>query len=114
MANSSVGGVLNMIYLKPVENAAAFEPFYSLPVIDDTTEIQTLTEMMSGHVVQVGTARGVNALVWEAVDQAWFVLDTSGDKIAHDATASIKAKIEAASLERGKYVDTGVTKKSVA
>ncbi|MCJ1383197.1 hypothetical protein MMC17_006310 [Xylographa soralifera] len=164
--NSSIGGILNMVYLKPVENPAAFEPFYSLPVIYDTTKIQTLTEMMSGQIVpaiprwdwhatsflpdaelyqeianitttapelkqiesltsgtltlgvqpisasvaQAGMARGGNALGLEAVNQNWFVLDVgwndpSGDKIAHDATASIKAKIEAASIERGKYIE---------
>ncbi|KAL8907557.1 MAG: hypothetical protein Q9171_005800 [Xanthocarpia ochracea] len=49
--NASVGAVLNMVYLKPVVNASAFAPFYSIPTTGDTTKIQTLTQMMSGQRV---------------------------------------------------------------
>ncbi|KAL8866197.1 MAG: hypothetical protein Q9198_008994 [Flavoplaca austrocitrina] len=49
--NASVGAVLNMVYLKPVVNASAFAPFYSIPTTGDTTKIQSLTQMMSGQQV---------------------------------------------------------------
>ncbi|KAL8751799.1 MAG: hypothetical protein Q9199_006180 [Rusavskia elegans] len=49
--NASVGAVLNMVYLKPVVNASAFAPFYSIPTTGDTTKIQSLTQMMSGQRV---------------------------------------------------------------
>ncbi|KAL8662282.1 MAG: hypothetical protein Q9168_008283, partial [Polycauliona sp. 1 TL-2023] len=49
--NATVGAVLNMVYLKPVVNAPAFAPFYSIPTVADTTKIQTLTQMMSGQQV---------------------------------------------------------------
>ena len=47
--NASVGAVLNIVYLKPVANASAFAPFYSIPTTGDTTKIQSLTQMMSGQ-----------------------------------------------------------------
>ena len=164
--NSSVGVVLNMVYLKPVENPSIFEPFYKFPTIDDTTQIQTLTEMIGGqrvppiprwdwhatsftpdadlyqeianitlnapelkqiesltsgslalglqpittNAVLEGQAKGGNALGLQAVNQTWFVLDVgwndpSGDEIAHNATASIRAKVEAASKEHDKYIE---------
>ena len=164
--NSSVGVVLNMVYLKPVQRPTAFEPFYKFPTIDDTTRIQTLTEMIAGQrvptiprwdwhatsfrpdaalyqqianitmmapqlkqieslnsgslalglqpisssAVQAGYARGSNSLGLEAVNQTWFVLDVgwndaSGDMMAHNATAAIKLQVEAASKQRGKYVE---------
>ncbi|ROW09244.1 hypothetical protein VPNG_05899 [Cytospora leucostoma] len=49
--NASVGAVMNMVYLKPVESPAAFAPFYNISTRDDTTMIQTLTEMISGQQV---------------------------------------------------------------
>ncbi|KAI4218277.1 MAG: hypothetical protein L6R36_009037, partial [Xanthoria steineri] len=49
--NATVGAVLNMVYLKPVVNASAFAPFYSIPTTGDTTKIQSLTQMMSGQRV---------------------------------------------------------------
>ena len=49
--NATVGAVLNMVYLKPVANASAFAPFYSIPTTGDTTKIQSLTQMMSGQRV---------------------------------------------------------------
>ncbi|KAL8639151.1 MAG: hypothetical protein Q9226_008908 [Calogaya cf. arnoldii] len=49
--NASVGAVLNMVYLKPVVNASAFAPFYSIPTTGDTTKTQSLTQMMSGQRV---------------------------------------------------------------
>ncbi|KAL9079557.1 MAG: hypothetical protein Q9157_001554 [Trypethelium eluteriae] len=164
--NSSVGVVLNMVYLKPVENPPAFEPFYQFPTIDDTTKLQTLTEMISGqrvpniprwdwhatsfepdadlyqeianitlhapelkqiesltsgslalglqpistNAVLAGQARGGNPLGLRSVNQTWFVLDVgwndaSGDAIAHNATASMRAKVEAASKKHNKYVE---------
>lgn len=49
--NASVGAVLNMVYLKPVESPDAFAPFYNISTTADTTKIQTLTEMISGQGV---------------------------------------------------------------
>ena len=49
--NASVGGVLNIVYLKPEISPAAFASFYSIPTTGDTTKIQTLTQMMSGQRV---------------------------------------------------------------
>lgn len=49
--NTSVGAVLNMVYLKPEESPPAFAPFYRIPTTADTTKIQSLTQMMSGQMV---------------------------------------------------------------
>ena len=49
--NTSVGAVLNMVYLKPEASPPAFSPFYSIPTTGDTTKIQTLTQMMNGQIV---------------------------------------------------------------
>lgn len=49
--NTSVGAVLNMVYLKPVVSPLAFAPFYSIKPTKDTTKLQTLTEMMAGQIV---------------------------------------------------------------
>ena len=49
--NASVGGVLNMVYLKPEPSPKAFEQFYPIPTTGDTTKIQSLTQMMSGQRV---------------------------------------------------------------
>ena len=51
MTNASVGAVMNMVYLKPEASPPAFSPFYSIPTTNDTTKIQTLTQMMSGQIV---------------------------------------------------------------
>ena len=164
--NSSVGVVLNLVYLKPEANPSAFEPFYQFPTIDDTTKIQTLTEMIGGqrvppiprwdwhatsfepdsdlyaeianitltapelkkiasltsgslalglqpittNAVLAGQARGGNALGLKPINQTWFVLDVgwndpSGDEIAHNATASMRAKVEQASKNANKYIE---------
>ena len=50
-SNASVGAVMNMVYLKPEESPPAFSPFYSIPTTNDTTKLQTLTQMMSGQIV---------------------------------------------------------------
>ena len=49
--NASVGAVLNMVYLKPEPSPVAFSPFYSIPTTNDTTKIQTLTQVLSGQIV---------------------------------------------------------------
>ena len=49
--NETVGGVLNMVYLKPEVSPPAFAPFYSIPTTEDTTKLQTLTQMMGGQRV---------------------------------------------------------------
>ena len=49
--NKTVGAVLNIVYLKPQESPLAFAPFYSIPTVEDTTKIQTLTQMMGGQRV---------------------------------------------------------------
>ena len=49
--NSSVGAVLNMVYLKPEVAPPAFAPFYPIDRTGDTTKIQTLTEMIGGQRV---------------------------------------------------------------
>ena len=51
ITNKTVGAVLNMVYLKPQVSHPAFEHFYSIPTTEDTTRIQTLTQMMSGQRV---------------------------------------------------------------
>lgn len=45
------GAVMNMVYLKPEKEPAAFAPFASIPTMNDLTKLQTLTEMMSGQMV---------------------------------------------------------------
>jgi hypothetical protein len=47
--NTSIGIVLNMIYLKPIESPPAFASFYNISTSFDTTKIQTLTEFISGQ-----------------------------------------------------------------
>ncbi|KAF7594715.1 hypothetical protein BBP40_008608 [Aspergillus hancockii] len=47
----TIGAVLNMVYLKPEKEPAAFAPFASIPTVNDTTKIQTLTQMISGQMV---------------------------------------------------------------
>lgn len=49
--NSSVGVLLNLVYLKPMANPAAFDPFYGIPTLDDTTVIQSFVDFMSGAVM---------------------------------------------------------------
>ena len=49
--NGTVGAVLNIVYLKPEPSPQAFAPFYSIPTTEDTTKIQTLTQMMGGQRV---------------------------------------------------------------
>ncbi|KAL8733401.1 MAG: hypothetical protein Q9181_003609 [Wetmoreana brouardii] len=51
VTNASIGAFLNMVYLKPEVSPAAFKPFYSIPTVNDTTKIQTLTQMISGQLV---------------------------------------------------------------
>jgi hypothetical protein len=47
--NSSLGILLNMVYLKPIESPPAFAPFYNITTTFDTTKKQTLTEFLSGQ-----------------------------------------------------------------
>jgi len=49
--NATDGAVLDIVYLKPEANPAAFAPFYSIPTTSDTTQIQTFTEMMGAQFV---------------------------------------------------------------
>ncbi|KAH6655956.1 putative FAD-binding oxidoreductase [Truncatella angustata] len=49
--NATNGAVLDIVYLKPEADPAAFAPFYSIPTTGDTTQIQTLTDMMSAQYV---------------------------------------------------------------
>ncbi|KAL8654751.1 MAG: hypothetical protein Q9226_003315 [Calogaya cf. arnoldii] len=49
--NASIGAVVNLVYLKPEASPLAFSPFYSIPTVNDTTKIQTLTQMISGQMV---------------------------------------------------------------
>lgn len=49
--NKTVGAVLNMVYLKPEKEPAAFAPFASISTLEDTTKVQTLTQMISGKMV---------------------------------------------------------------
>ncbi|KAJ9402605.1 CAZyme family AA7 [Paecilomyces variotii] len=49
--NKTVGAVLNMVYLKPEKEPAAFAPFASISTLEDTTKVQTLTQMISGQMV---------------------------------------------------------------
>lgn len=51
VTNSSIGILLNLIYLKPVESPPAFQAFYNIPTLQDTTKIQTMTEFLTGGVV---------------------------------------------------------------
>jgi hypothetical protein len=47
--NASIGLVLNMVYLKPIESPPVFAPFYNINTSFDTTKIQTLTEFLGGQ-----------------------------------------------------------------
>lgn len=49
--NSTIGVVLTLVYLKPTVAPPAFKPFYSIPTINDTTKLQTLTQLMGGQNV---------------------------------------------------------------
>jgi len=49
--NETTGAVLDIVYLKPEADPAAFAPFYSIPTTGDITRIQTLTEMLSAQFV---------------------------------------------------------------
>lgn len=49
--NASVGAVLDIVYLKPESNPAAFSPFYPIPTTSDTTKIQSITEMIGSQYV---------------------------------------------------------------
>ncbi|KAI4225437.1 MAG: hypothetical protein L6R36_003921 [Xanthoria steineri] len=49
--NSTIGVVLTLVYLKPTVAPPAFKPFYSIPTINDTTRLQTLTQLMGGQNV---------------------------------------------------------------
>lgn len=51
VTNASIGVLLNLIYLKPVESPSAFDVFYDIPTLLDTTKIQTMTEFLSGGVL---------------------------------------------------------------
>ncbi|KAG8159952.1 hypothetical protein KVR01_010589 [Diaporthe batatas] len=51
VTNSSIGVLLNLIYLKPVESPPAFKVFYEIPTLQDTTKIQTMTEFLTGGVL---------------------------------------------------------------
>ncbi|KAL8727257.1 MAG: hypothetical protein Q9181_005778 [Wetmoreana brouardii] len=51
LTNASIGAFVNMVYLKPEVSPAAFSPFYSIPTVNDTTKIQTLTQMINGQLV---------------------------------------------------------------
>ncbi|OTB02610.1 hypothetical protein M426DRAFT_322532 [Hypoxylon sp. CI-4A] len=44
--NSSIGAILNMVYLKPEEEPEAFAPFRNITALQDLTQLQTLTELM--------------------------------------------------------------------
>lgn len=49
--NSSIGVLLNLIYLKPVESPSAFDVFYGIPTLQDTTKVQSMTEFLTGGVL---------------------------------------------------------------
>ncbi|KAH8432933.1 FAD-binding oxidoreductase [Aspergillus melleus] len=164
--NESIGVLVNMVYLKPEANPAAFKPFEKLSTVADTTKVQSFVEMMGGavlpdiprwdwhatsftpsrtlystissllvnapelstlsalntgtltigfqpissSVVTAGLARGGNALGLSPVDQTWLVLDVGwqfakDDKTAHEATGSLRRKIEKAAKEEDEYVE---------
>jgi hypothetical protein len=44
---TTLGIVLILVYLKPVESPAVFDPFHKFDSVLDTTGIRTLTEVMS-------------------------------------------------------------------
>lgn len=48
VTNSSVGVLLNMLYLKPVANHTAFNPFDGIPTLADTTSIRSFVDFMAG------------------------------------------------------------------
>lgn len=49
--NSSIGVLLNLVYLKPEASPAAFESFYGIPTLSDMTTIQSFVEFMDGAVM---------------------------------------------------------------
>ncbi|KAI1350195.1 putative FAD-binding oxidoreductase [Xylaria sp. FL0043] len=48
--NGSLGVLLNMVYNKPVVSPAAFTPFYDIPTIADTVQIQPMTDFLASQV----------------------------------------------------------------
>ncbi|KAI3319739.1 putative FAD-binding oxidoreductase [Xylariaceae sp. AK1471] len=49
--NSSFGININMVYLKPEESPAAFDPFYSIPTTADTTKLRTFADFLGGQAL---------------------------------------------------------------
>ncbi|CAJ2510340.1 Uu.00g050430.m01.CDS01 [Anthostomella pinea] len=47
--NATLGVVLNMVYMKPEESPSAFEAFYDIETIADTTQIQSLTSFLASQ-----------------------------------------------------------------
>ncbi|KAI1767900.1 putative FAD-binding oxidoreductase [Hypoxylon sp. FL1150] len=164
--NASIGVILEIVYLKPEEEPEAFAPFRNITALEDTTQLQSLTDLMLGapvpeltrvnwfsasfktdkdlfskitdivsngteiaqianltagslafgwqpiseSAVLAGRAKGGNALGLEAVNQTWLVLDVGwwneeDDERAHDYTASMISKVDAASQAGGNFVD---------
>ncbi|KAI1746614.1 putative FAD-binding oxidoreductase [Xylaria castorea] len=48
--NGTLGVLLNMVYNKPVEAPAAFAPFYDIPTIANTVQIQPMTDFLASQV----------------------------------------------------------------
>ncbi|KAI1499597.1 putative FAD-binding oxidoreductase [Biscogniauxia marginata] len=59
--NSTIGVIVNMVYLKPVESPSVFAPFYNITTAADTTKLQTLTEFLASQ-----TAAELPRLDWFA------------------------------------------------
>jgi hypothetical protein len=51
ITNASTGVLLNLVYLKPEASPAAFEPFYGIPTLEDTTAIQPFINFSSKAVM---------------------------------------------------------------
>ncbi|KAI0598823.1 putative FAD-binding oxidoreductase [Biscogniauxia sp. FL1348] len=59
--NSTIGVIVNMVYMKPVESPSVFAPFYNISTVADTTKLQTLTEFLASQ-----TAAELPRLDWFA------------------------------------------------
>ncbi|KAI0007112.1 putative FAD-binding oxidoreductase [Xylariaceae sp. FL0662B] len=47
--HESIDVLLRMVYLKPEENPKAFDPFYDIKTVKDTTKLQTLTDIVNSE-----------------------------------------------------------------
>jgi hypothetical protein len=49
VSNATIGVALSLVYLKPEESPAVFEPFYNIKPIVDAMKVTTFSEFISGQ-----------------------------------------------------------------